>query len=119
MVDHDAFFDAIKCKLRKGGCVLGSVPNIRHYSNLIEMLLGKDWQYRSSGILDKTHLRFFTKKSLRNCLLSHSYNIQVLAGINGKKKRFMPPKRLFRELLISIMGQDIRYVQLAFRVSID
>ena len=42
-----------------GGRVLVSVPNITHVD--IQLMLAQDnWQYRSSGLLDRTHLRFFS-----------------------------------------------------------
>jgi methionine biosynthesis protein MetW len=48
--------------LRKGGEVFVSIPNITHNSILLE-LLQEQFTYRSSGLLDSTHMRFFSKKS--------------------------------------------------------
>jgi len=45
--------------LREGGHVLASVPNVLHYS-VIAGLLGGRWSYTDSGILNRSHLRFFT-----------------------------------------------------------
>lgn len=45
--------------LQDGGRVLVSVPNITHVD--IQLMLAQDdWRYRSSGLLDRTHLRFFS-----------------------------------------------------------
>lgn len=49
--------------LKPGGCLLTSVPNVGHYGLLAELLQG-DWRYREEGLLDQTHLRFFTRRSL-------------------------------------------------------
>ncbi len=54
-------------KLRKSlsdsGVVVASIPNIRFY-NIINMLVEGYRMYEDSGILDRTHLRFFTKKEM-------------------------------------------------------
>jgi SAM-dependent methyltransferase len=47
--------------LRPGGSVILSVPNIRHYSVTLPLLFSGRWQYQDAGILDRTHLRFFTR----------------------------------------------------------
>ncbi len=49
--------------LRPGGLLICSIPNIRNFRALLPLLLLGQWQYSKEGILDKTHLRFFTKKS--------------------------------------------------------
>ena len=45
------------------GYVLASIPNIAHVSILFELVNGR-FDYRSLGLLDETHLRFFTKGSI-------------------------------------------------------
>ncbi len=78
MPDHDNFLELIREKLTPDGRVIGSIPNVRHYKNLINLLFKKDWEYQPSGLLDKTHLRFFTYKSLQRCFLSHNYQVELL-----------------------------------------
>lgn len=53
----------VKGYLKQEGQILISIPNIAHNSVLIELLNGK-FEYRKLGLLDNTHLRFFTKSSL-------------------------------------------------------
>ena len=51
--------------LRPGGRIICSLPNINHWS-ILAGLLGGDFTYQDQGILDRTHLRFFTlKESLK------------------------------------------------------
>ncbi|MFZ7133933.1 MAG: glycosyltransferase [Eubacteriales bacterium] len=45
--------------LRPGGTLVCSIPNIMHAEALLPLLMGY-WNYVSAGILDRTHLRFFT-----------------------------------------------------------
>lgn len=56
--------------LEVGGTLLVSLPNIRHYSVVLPLLFGGRWEYDDAGLLDRTHLRFFTKASAQ-ALLSH------------------------------------------------
>lgn len=53
--------------LKKNGTVITSIPNIGHNAVIMDLLQGK-FDYRPRGLLDDTHLRFFTKKSILNLL---------------------------------------------------
>lgn len=53
--------------LKTQGTLLISVPNIGHSSILMELLEGR-FDYRPTGLLDDTHIRFFTRKSLLDLL---------------------------------------------------
>jgi hypothetical protein len=43
---------------------LVSIPNVAHWSLRKELLLGR-WNYAQSGLMDETHLRFFTRATAR------------------------------------------------------
>lgn len=53
----------ISRRLKPGGRVLVSLPNIAFVGNRLSHLLGR-WDYSDYGILDRTHLRFFTKQTM-------------------------------------------------------
>ena len=53
--------------LAPGGHVLASVPNVAHAGLIAELLAG-EFRYRVEGLLDETHLRFFTLRSLTRSL---------------------------------------------------
>ena len=131
MDDHDAFLEAIKQKMRPGSFIVGSIPNIRHITALFKLLVMKDWKYSESGILDRTHLRFFTERSLRRTLQVHGYSIEMFAGVgsiikNGINSKSNKPSKLqnLSYQLISLavvlltLGYywDTQYPQYAFRV---
>ncbi len=61
--------------LKPGGQILITVPNIRHWKVLLKLIFRDEWKYESSGILDYTHLRFFTKKSIIDLLLENDFNL--------------------------------------------
>ena len=50
--------------LSDGGIIIVSIPNIRHYTTIINLIFRGYWPYRERGIHDKTHLRFFTLKNI-------------------------------------------------------
>ncbi len=50
--------------LRPQGQIVACIPNIQHWSILLSLLCGR-WKYEDEGLLDRTHLRFFTAESIR------------------------------------------------------
>ena len=66
--------------LNPGGQVLISVPNAS-YSGLIAELIQGEFLYREEGLLDATHLRFFTRRSLSRFLQEHGWQLEVLDTI--------------------------------------
>ena len=85
LVDPYMVLDKIKHKLAPKGVVISSIPNMRNHRALLKLLLHKDWKYESHGIMDKTHLRFFTGKSIRALYTDLGYDIQLHQGINKTK----------------------------------
>lgn len=52
-----------------------SIPNLRYISNLWHILGKRDFQYEDAGIRDRTHVRFFTKKSFISLLEANGFQI--------------------------------------------
>ncbi|MBD8349393.1 MULTISPECIES: class I SAM-dependent methyltransferase [unclassified Dysgonomonas] len=73
----------IKANVHPKGKIIASIPNMRHIEVLRELLFQKDWKYKDSGILDRTHLRFFTKKSIIRMFKDCGYKIDLIKGINS------------------------------------
>lgn len=65
-----------KCKslLTKNGSIWISIPNVGHNAVLIDLWNGL-FEYRELGLLDNTHLRFFTSQSLENMILKCEFKI--------------------------------------------
>jgi len=66
--------------LKKGGSVLCSLPNIQHISIVNNLMKGK-FEYVDAGILDKTHIRFFTLLSIKQLFANVGLSIEYLHGI--------------------------------------
>ena len=64
---------SLKNLLNENGQIIISIPNIRNWRIIFELIFKGDWRYRNKGILDSTHLRFFTKKSAERMIKSAGY----------------------------------------------
>ena len=63
--------------LAPGGKLLVSIPNIGHIGVFLELLSG-DFRYREEGLLDRTHLRFFTRRSFLYLLAENGFAGQIV-----------------------------------------
>ncbi|MFA6438543.1 MAG: class I SAM-dependent methyltransferase [Bacteriovoracaceae bacterium] len=57
--------EAASNMLMPDGIIIASLPNIRHISIMKQLVLHGMWEYEKEGIMDKTHLRFFTERSVK------------------------------------------------------
>jgi 2-polyprenyl-3-methyl-5-hydroxy-6-metoxy-1,4-benzoquinol methylase len=109
MVDPYSFLKSIKKKLSDKGVIISSLPNIRYHNQMTMFLWKKDWKYEQQGIMDFTHMRFFTGKSIRKMYEEAGYVIKSHEGIN-KTKSLKP--YLFN-ILFLFTQMDIFYLQYA------
>jgi len=72
--DPAALLRRVRPLLAEGGIVVASIPNIAHASVRLA-LLGGSWRYREQGLLDDTHLRFFTREGVEDLFESAGYVI--------------------------------------------
>lgn len=109
LVDPNSLLDQIKKKLTQEGAVVASIPNVRYISTLVDLVIKKRWDYADSGILDRTHLRFFTQSSIRSMFESLGYDVIKLEGINPTKGW----KFLLLNLLTLGFLSDAKYLEFA------
>jgi 2-polyprenyl-3-methyl-5-hydroxy-6-metoxy-1,4-benzoquinol methylase len=120
-IDHEIFLEIIYSKLAHKSYFIGSIPNVRSFENLFHLIIGRDWKYTESGVLDYTHLRYFTCISLvRACKKAGFVNIKIFP-INPLIPRgsLAVLKNLVIRTLAIIFGADIRYSQIAFSCEKD
>ncbi|MDD5194086.1 MAG: class I SAM-dependent methyltransferase [Candidatus Omnitrophica bacterium] len=67
--------EKFKIFLKEDGFFLISIPNIRYYRVLLNLILKGKFQYEDQGILDITHLRFFTFKMLKKYMKDIDFEI--------------------------------------------
>lgn len=68
-----------KSLLAPSGIIIASIPNVRNLKVLGPLLVRGEWRYQSSGILDRTHLRFFTRRTVVELFEGAGYEIQKMA----------------------------------------
>lgn len=85
LADPALVLKKIKSKLSQKGNIVASIPNVRYIGVLKGLILKKDWKYMDFGVLDKTHLRFFTQKSIERLFKEAGYKILKIKGINNSK----------------------------------
>lgn len=72
--------------LESGGRVIVSVPNLSHHSVVRDLIFRRRFAYQEAGIMDRTHLRWFTESSAVG--LMNGAGLTVVAGVvNGWNKR--------------------------------
>ncbi|HUT93884.1 MAG TPA: glycosyltransferase [Thermoguttaceae bacterium] len=68
--------------LKPGGCLVASIPNVRHHS-VVTSLLDGNWTYEAAGLLDATHLRFFTRREIERLFQTSGYEITRIGIVPG------------------------------------
>ena len=77
--DPWSFLQRIKQVVNDQGCIIASIPNIRNVKVILPLVFGGQWRYSKSGLLDKTHLRFFTKKTILELFASAGLTVDMIA----------------------------------------
>jgi len=101
--------------LAPGGTVVASIPNVRYFFNVLDLVAYGRWDYTDEGILDRTHLRFFTRSSMKRMFQESGYRVGAMQGINatGSLK--------FRLLNLLTLGRwsDMKFLQFAVVASAE
>lgn len=77
-VDPWAVMRTARTMLCPGGSIVASIPNTRHHSVVRSLLIHGEWRYADAGLLDRTHLRFFTRRSAVTALLEAGFDDVVV-----------------------------------------
>lgn len=109
LVNPNEVLERIKDKLAPNGKIISSIPNVRYHKVFQQYLFKKDWKYERAGVMDFTHLRFFTSKSIRAMYIKAGYNIISHQGIN-RTRSIMP---YLYNILLLFTGKDLFYLQYA------
>jgi hypothetical protein len=75
MIDPWSVLATTRSLLSARGVVVASIPNIRHVSVLLPLLVRGRWSYMEWGVLDRTHLRFFTRRSMISMFEGAGYRV--------------------------------------------
>lgn len=62
--DPEAVLAALLPHLAADGALVMSIPNVKHWSVVVPLLLRDAWTYTDAGLLDRTHVHFFTLEEI-------------------------------------------------------
>ncbi len=77
--DPWAVLKRLALEVNPGGQILACIPNVQHWTIIRGLLNGK-WDYADSGLLDRTHLRFFTLDSIREMFDAAGLQVFEIVG---------------------------------------
>ena len=115
LVDPWSVVETLRETLKPGGSLIASIPNTRNRGIIGGLLLGS-WEYQSAGLLDKTHLRFFTFQSVVSMFYKAGYtitsigpNYESVADEIVPKLNSSPAKKMIEELIKVLVGQSYTF----------
>jgi 2-polyprenyl-3-methyl-5-hydroxy-6-metoxy-1,4-benzoquinol methylase len=112
LLDPFSLLGALKTKLTDKGVIIASIPNIRYYRTLFDLVVKGNWDYKDHGILDKTHLRFFTYKSIVKMFNLLGFQILLIEGIHPTSSRTF---KILNMILLNFLA-DVKYKHFAIVV---
>ena len=109
--------------MEPGGTLIASIPNVAHYSVAFPLLFKGRWNYTEDGLLDRTHLRFFTRETVGRMFEETGFSVERIAtntrfprifsplGLTGRRWTWYSEK-LFR----TVFGSSHRFFDWQFLV---
>jgi O-antigen biosynthesis protein len=77
LTNPEATLLKLKPYLKPDGYIICSIPNMRHYTAILQLLL-HGWEYKDFGLFDKTHLRFFSLNSAITLITHLGFKIDMV-----------------------------------------
>ncbi|MBP2630533.1 MAG: methyltransferase protein [Firmicutes bacterium] len=91
--------------LKADGYIVASVPNVMHYS-VVKSLLAGSWTYEDAGILDRTHIRFFTLKEIDKMFRASGFSELTYGGVHHITNQNENPEEFIKKLKTLDLVQD-------------
>lgn len=66
-----------------GGHIIVSMPNMKHWSVILPLLRYDVFPYADAGILDRTHLKMYTKTEIQRLILNSGYQLEIMQYISA------------------------------------
>lgn len=111
LIDPWTVLARLRRYLKPDGWLVASIPNVRHHKVVRRLIWPGEWKYEESGILDRTHLRFFTRKSARELVEAGGFRVVREQGLHRSS---FPVWLRFLNLLGGGALDDMRYLQFVF-----
>lgn len=86
--------------LKPGGYVVASIPNVRNIALLYNLIVRGRWRYEDSGLLDRTHLRFFTRKEIIELFSTVGLEVEL---VEENRERLSLKRRILTAPLMALI----------------
>ncbi len=118
--DPWALLTRIRSMISVDGCIVACIPNAQHWSVQARLCCG-EFRYEEMGLMDRTHLRWFTRKTMIEMFLASKF--RIVAGVprifdEPMKDKVIPAIRLMANSLGSdpeVAAQDALALQYVVR----
>lgn len=67
--------------LAPGGVIVCSIPNVKHWTVLYPLLVADRWEYTDAGLLDRTHVHFFTLEEIGRMMDACAFDVASVTGV--------------------------------------
>lgn len=110
LIDPESVLKKLSKLIPKKTQVIISLPNFSYYSNLYEIIRKGRFEYKDSGILDRTHLHFYGQADARDL-------IEKYFSINAYMPHHLKPRSRLNKLINITLGDKYSAYQNIFRCS--
>lgn len=111
LVDPWSVIKRLHAMLEPNGVIIASIPNIRYYEASFPLFFQGKWELENSGIRDKTHLRWFVRKTAKELMTCSGMNLEVIIPKLGGGRKV----KLVQKLTFGLL-RDFLNVQFLIRV---
>lgn len=96
LINPKKILNQYKMFLKDDGYIIASIPNIKYFNILLRLIIFDEFKYVDEGILDKSHLRFFTKKEIKK--MFQSENLKII----HTESKFWRPIRIINDKFFKV-----------------
>lgn len=101
LVDPWTMLGRLREVISPTGLVVATLPNVRNWRVVRDLALRGRWEYAEAGIMDRTHLRFFTRSGIRALFAQAGFSVEAVDPVVPRRAAVVDAitVRLFREFL--------------------
>ena len=112
--DPQGTIEYCKSLLKDNGKLLACIPNLMHYSVMKQLLQSGTFTYTDMGLLDRTHIHFFTYIEIIKMFAASGYTIERLSYTGGEQG-IEEKDKVFVEQLTSLSNHKQKFMYYAFQ----
>lgn len=83
LTDPERAVDLARERMADGGRFVASLPHVGHFSVAMPLAWRGAWDYADEGLLDRTHLRFFSERSARALFADRGFEIERMEYVRS------------------------------------